>query len=60
MAEFIQGLTSAESGVTAANIWATILPMAGFIAVLILVKLGYNQLRRTSSNATRPNSKKVM
>lgn len=60
MAEFIQGLTSAENGVTAANIWSTILPMAGFIAVLILVKLGYNQLRRTSSNATRPNSKKVV
>lgn len=60
MAEFIQGLTNTDTGVTAANIWATIVPMAGFIGVLILVKIGYNQLRRTSGNATRPNSKKVV
>lgn len=59
MAEFITGLTG-EHGVTAANIWASIVPIAGFIAALVLVKIGYNQLRKTTNNATRPNSKKTM
>lgn len=59
MAEFIQAL-SGENGVTVANIWAQMLPIAGFIATLVLVKLGYNQVKRTSGNATRPGSKKVM
>lgn len=59
MADFITGLTG-ETGVTAANIWSSIVPIAGFIATLVLVKLGYNQLKKTTNNASRPNSKKVM
>ena len=57
MAGFIAGLTG-EGGITVAQIWDQIIPMAGFIATLVLVKLGYNQMRKTTNNATRPNSKK--
>ncbi len=60
MGEFVQGLTNADNGITAANIWASIVPIAGMIAALVLVKIGYNQLRKTTNNATRPNSKKTM
>lgn len=59
MAGFITGMTG-EGGITAANIWTAITPIAGFIAALVLVKIGYNQLRKTTNNATRPNSKKTM
>lgn len=59
MAGFIAGLTG-EGAITAASIWEQIVPMAGFIATLVLVKLGYNQMRKTTNNATRPNSKKTM
>lgn len=59
MAGFIAGLTG-EGGITVAQIWDQIIPMAGFIATLVLVKLGYNQMRKTTNNATRPNSKKTM
>lgn len=59
MAGFIAGLTG-EGGITIAQIWDQIIPMAGFIATLVLVKLGYNQMRKTTNNATRPNSKKTM
>lgn len=59
MAGFITGMTG-ENGITAANIWTAITPIAGFIAALVLVKIGYNQLRKTTNNATRPNSKKTM
>lgn len=59
MADFITGLTG-SGGITAANIWNAITPIAGFVATLVLIKLGYNQLRKTTNNATRPNSKKVM
>lgn len=59
MTEFINGLTG-EGGVNAAAIWQSIVPIAGFIATLVLVKIGYNQLRKTTNNATRPNSKKTM
>lgn len=59
MAGFISGMTG-DSGITASNIWLAITPIAGFIAALVLVKIGYNQLRKTTNNATRPNSKKTM
>lgn len=59
MAEFVQGLMG-ENGITVANVWSAILPMAGFIASLVLVKIGYNQIRKTTNNATRPSSKKAM
>jgi hypothetical protein len=59
MAEFIAGLTG-EGGITVASVWAQITPIAAFIATLVLIKLGYNQLKRTTNNATRPNSKKAM
>lgn len=59
MADFIAGLTG-EGGITVAQIWAQIVPLAGFVATLVLVKLGYNQMRKTTNNATRPNSKKTM
>ena len=58
MAGFVSGLTT--GGITAASVWSTIVPIAGFIGALVLIKLGYNQLRKTTNNATRPNSKKVM
>lgn len=59
MTEFINGLTG-EGGISAAAIWQSIVPIAGFIATLVLVKIGYNQLRKTTNNATRPGSKKTM
>lgn len=59
MSAFVQALMG-ENGVTVANIWGEILPIAGFIASLVLVKIGYNQLRKTTNNATRLNSKKTM
>lgn len=59
MTEFINGLAG-EGGITTAAIWQSIVPIAGFIATLVLVKIGYNQLRKTTNNATRPNSKKTM
>ena len=59
MAEFISGLTG-EGGVTVANIWGQMAPIAGFIATLVLVKIGYNQMKKTTNNSTRVNSKKVM
>lgn len=59
MADFISGLTG-EGGVTVANIWGQMAPIAGFIATLVLVKIGYNQVRRTTNDSTRVNSKKVM
>lgn len=59
MAGFISGLT-AEGGITVAQIWDQMVPIAGFIATLVLVKVGYNQLKKTTNNATRPASKKAM
>ena len=60
MAEFIQGLTNTDNGVTLSSIWGQIVPIAGFIASLVLVKIGYNQVKKTTNSATRINSKKVM
>lgn len=60
MADFITALTGAEGGITAANIWASITPIAGFIAVLVLVKLAFGLLRKTTNSATRPDSKKTI
>lgn len=59
MAGFIAGLTG-EGGISVSSIWTAITPIAGFIATLVLVKIGYNQLRKTTNNSTRPNSKKTM
>lgn len=59
MSDFIGGLTG-EGGVTVANIWGQLVPIAGFIATLVLVKIGYNQVKKTTNSATRVNSKKVM
>lgn len=59
MDQFVSGLTG-ENGISVATIWQSIVPVAGFIATLVLVKIGYNQLRKTTNNATRPGSKKTM
>lgn len=57
MSGFISGL---QEVVTSASIWAEIVPAAGFIGALILVKVGYNVVKSAVNNASRPNSKKAM
>lgn len=57
---FITALTGAEGGLTATSIWGAIQPVAPLVVTLVLVKIGYNVLRGTINNTTRPSSKKAI
>lgn len=60
MDAFVQALTTGEGGITAANLWSAIIPLAGFITALVLFKFGYGMVKNTTNKAINPNSKKVM
>lgn len=57
---FITAITTTETGLTAANIWAAITPIAPLVVVLVLVKLGYRMVKGSVESAVNPKSKKVM
>lgn len=59
MGGFVTALTG-ESGLTATSIWGAISPIAPFVVILALVKIGYNVLRTSVNDTTRVRSKKVM
>lgn len=46
MAGFLTGLTSAEGGVTSANLWAQITPAAGTLALVVIFAFGYRVARK--------------
>lgn len=59
MQAFITALTG-ENGLTAAEIWGAIAPVAGLIVLLVPIKVGYNILSGSVNNFTRVSKKRVM
>lgn len=59
MEGFITGLTAAEGGVTAANLWATVAVGAGLVATSVIFKFGYNFITGVINNFTKPKKKPV-
>ena len=57
VAGFIEGITTSF---TSTAVWNEIIPVAGFVATMALIKIGYNAVRGVVNNSTRPGSKKVM
>lgn len=57
MAQFITALTSAESGVTSANLWAQITPAAGFIAAMVIFAFGLYIIRKLIKGAGKGKAK---
>ena len=42
---------------TTANLWETVLPIAGIVVVLLLFKLGYGVLKKNVNSATKVGGK---
>lgn len=54
MSEFAEKILET---LTTANLWSTVAPIAGIVAVLIIFKLGYRVLTKNVNSSTNPKGK---